>query len=127
MSDIFDMFFDLLEKLLIIVISFVFLAFLTYIALLNNITSRITKEAEITGVISSSFVNMTYNKNPLSKIPGEFRVIKVEPAFDTPVDYLGDRLYIEVQKEVHLISNIYVPISSKASIINQGFYGRGYR
>lgn len=94
--------------------------------MLRNITVKVCKEAEITGVITSKFVNETYSTNPLSKISGTFQIEEINPGLDVPAHRLGDKLNIKISKTLSF-AGYSIKITAKGKAVNQGRYGAGYR
>lgn len=127
MEDLFELIYENIVYVILIFLFICLLSFLSNLALLENITSRITREAEISGVITSAFVNETYNKSPLSKIKGDFKILDIKPGLNTKAEYLGDVMSITVSKDFHITDNFYITLKSTSVAINQGLYGKGYR
>lgn len=125
-DELLDRIVQMFLNILLIFILVLMTLLLSYYMMLKNITVKICKEAEITGVITSSFVESTYQNNPLSKIPGAFRIEEISPGLDRPSEHLGEKLSIKITKEI-TISGHTIELSAKTEAINQGFYANGYR
>ena len=127
MEDLFDILYDFFKTAGILIFFVLLMILIGNYSLLKNMSSRIANEAEISGVISASYINTTYNNSPLSRLDGQFRILEITPGINSQAINLGDRIYIKIQKDVVIAKRFIIPITASSYAINQGFYGNGYK
>lgn len=126
MESLFSGIFSYFYNMVIIFMLILLMLFFGNYMFLKNMAQNIADEAEKVGYISSIYIKEQYERNPLSKIKGDFEVSESDPVIDKKVKGLGSPIHFTLKKTIEILG---VPVEVKASeqCVNLGYYGNGYQ
>lgn len=126
MENLFSGIFSYFYNMVIIFLLILLMLFFGNYMFLKNMAQNIADEAEKTGYISSMYIQEQYERNPLSKIKGDFEVSESDPAINKKVKGLGSPIRFTIKKTVEILG-IQIEMKTSEQCVNLGYYGEGYQ